>query len=270
MIKSPTVNKEQFDKDGFMIFKKIFSSEEIERFRSDCYRQYEEDSKAGLAYSVPNTNARTVKGDMLSKKFLRKILMDERVIAVGREILGHDIVYFRDSTFQIGVGLRGYHRDNVNREYNSGPDWEGDYTIIRFGLYMQDHSNYSGGLKVRKGSHKNPSGKSIILDTEIGDLVVWSLRTLHSGNAVRLKLLSNMPIDYMERHVPEFLKQDEAKERVACFFSFGVNDKHLQNYLNGYIRKSESVKNNLKASTVEQEVVMDLQKAGIAFVDPIE
>lgn len=269
MNKSPIVNKEQFDKDGFLIIKRMFTPEEIEQLRTDCYKQYEEDKAKGLNYNINNTSAYTVKGDLLSKRHLKKILLDDRIIAIAKELLGTDIVYFGDSNFQFGVGLRGYHRDNVDRAYNSGPDWEGDYTIIRFGLYMQDHSRFSGGLKVQQGSHKKPFGKSIILNTDIGDLVVWSLKTMHSGNAIRLKLFSNLPVDYLERYIPSFLKEDESKERVACFFTFGKKDKHLDRYISEYLHKAKPAIENLKNSKLNLDTLAEVEAKKIKIVKPI-
>ena len=116
----------------------------------------------------------------------------------------------------------------------------------------------------------NASGKSILLDTEPGDVVFWSLKTLHSGNAVRLKLLPTFPVDYLERYVPAFLKKDEETERVACFFSFGKDDRHLQRYFDEYMRKTESVKENLRKSVVDKSAVEEFARKGVKIVKPIE
>jgi hypothetical protein len=263
------INKEQFDKDGFLIFKNLFTSNEIEQLRLDCYKQYEDDFAKGLTYDIKNTNARSVKGDLLSKKHLKKVLLDDRVVNIAKGLLGPDVVYFGDSNFQLGVGHRGYHRDNVDRDFNSGPDWEGEYPIIRFGLYMQDHTKYSGGLKVQRGTHKKPTGESIILDINIGDLVVWNLKTRHSGNAIRLKLLSNLPIDYLEKRVPDFLKKDESKERVACFFTFGLKGKHLDRYVSEYLSKAKAALDNIKNSPLDIETKKELETKGIGIFKPI-
>jgi hypothetical protein len=264
------IDKKEFDKNGFVLVKGLFSVAEITELRKNAYKQFEEDKKKGLTFSVPGSGAKYIKGDLLSKSFLKTVILDERIIAITKSILGDDIVYFGDSAFQIGTGLRGYHRDNIDRVYNQGPDWEEEYSIIRFGLYMQDHKNYSGGLKVRIGSHNNETGKSVLVDTEPGDVVFWSLRTLHSGNAVRLKFLSDMPVDIGEKYVPEFLKKDEATERVACFFSFGKEDKHLQRYISEYMQKTEAVKENLRKSFIDKSSLEELAHKGVKLIKPTE
>lgn len=262
------IDKARFDKEGYLVIKNVFTPAEIEKFRADCYLQFEEDKKKGLNYDIARTKARSLRGDLLSKRLMRKILLDDRILTIARTILGPDIVYFGDSNFQFGVGFRGFHRDNVDREFNVGPDWEGDYNIIRMGVYMQDHSKFSGGLKIQKGSHKNAHGQSVIIDSNIGDVAIWSLRTLHSGNAVRLKIFNNLPVNYFERFVPEFMKVDEAQERVACFFTFGLKGKHLDRYINEYMLKAKPVLENLRNSPWDDDVEKEIQQKKLEVLKP--
>ena len=78
------------------------------------------------------------------------------------------------------------------RNYLHGPDWSEDYKMIRIGVYLQDHDKFSGGVKLEEGSHKLPfnKGKRVLADTKAGDVVVWDLRTYHSGNSVKIKTFS--------------------------------------------------------------------------------
>jgi hypothetical protein len=264
------IDKEKFEKDGYLLIKSLFTKEEIEAFRKDCYTQFEIDDKKGLTYSIKKVQARALRGDLMSKALIRKMLLDDRIISVVKNLLGNDIVYFGDSAFQFGVGFRGFHRDNVDRKFNEGPDWEGDYPIVRFGLYLQDHKNHSGGLKVKQGSHKNESGKSVLLDIEVGDFAIWSLRTLHSGNAVRLKLLPNMPIDYFEKHIPSFLKIGESTERILAACSFAKKGKDLDRYISEYMNKAEPVLLNIKNSPMDEQALNELKEKGIELVRPNE
>ena len=262
------VDKKKFEEDGYLVIKNVFSNEEIELFRADCYKQFDMDTQKGLNFNIGKTNARSVRGDLVSKDLIRKRILDDRIVYIVKELLGRDIVYFGDSAFQFGVGFRGFHRDNVDREFNSGPDWDDDYPIVRFGLYLQDHSKYSGGLKVKRGSHKNKSGKSVILDINAGDFAIWNLRTLHSGNAVRLKLFPSIPIDYFERFIPSFLKVDESKERILAACSFARKGKHLDRYINEYMRKASPVMINMKNSPLTEGAFNDLTQKGIELIKP--
>jgi hypothetical protein len=254
------IDKQRFEKDGYLVIKNVFTASEIEQMRKDAYEQYEIDGKKNLAFTLPDipSKARYSKGDLLSKELLSRVLLDERILKIARTILGSDdITYFGDSSYQIGTGLRGFHRDNIDRTDLNGPDWQGEYTLVRMGVYLQDHKNYSGGLKVKTGSHKNADGKATFVDNEVGDVVIWSLKTIHSGNAVRFKWFRNLMLDKAEGSIPEFLKKDQQLERISLFMTFALRSNHLDRYINEYVLKRTETIEHIKssvyaASTLEQ------------------
>jgi hypothetical protein len=253
------IDKERFDKDGFLLLKNIFTKGEIIQIRKNAYESLEVDKSKNLTFKLTSklTNALYAKGDILSKDALRHVLLDERIIQLVKGVLGDSPVYFGDSNYHFGVGLRGFHRDNVDRIDMTAPDWDGDYPIVRLAIYLQDHKNYSGGLKVKVGSHKNASGKSIFIDSEEGDVAIWNLRTIHSGNAVRLKFFPNFSIDRsrIEAMVPAFLKKDQQKERATLFMTFGLKSKHLDRYIEKHMLGREDVKGYLKVSRFDPKVI---------------
>jgi hypothetical protein len=261
--------KEQYLKNGFAILKNVFSKEEIEQFRENALKQMTFDEQNGQVTSYTKSQAKHGIGDILSKKYLDNIVLDSRVIKVVKEVLGEEVIYFGDGSYQIGVGLRGYHRDNVDREFKGGPDWDFDYNIIRFGLYLQDHKKYSGGLKVKVGTHENPTGKSTLLDIEEGDLIFWNLKLVHSGNAIRLKGIPNLPVDYLERFIPEFIKKDEQKERIAMFFTFGVKGQAFDRYINEYVKKTPKLLEGLRQSKYSDKTIQLAESSGVELFDVI-
>ena len=178
-------------------------------------------------------------------------MLDDRILEIARTVLhSDDLIYFGDSSYQIGTGLRGFHRDNIDRTDLRRPDWKGEYKLIRLGIYLQDHKIYSGGLKVRERSHINESGKVVFVGTEVGDVVVWNLKTIHSGNAVRLKLFPNYSIDSSgkEGFIPSFLKKDQQQERISLFMTFAIKSDHLNRYIKEYSLKRDDTLANLRVS----------------------
>ncbi len=247
------IDKKKFDENGYVLVPNVFSASEIEQFRKLAYEQYEIDKSKKLDFQLPNlpTKAKYNKGDLLSKEKLHPILLDDRMLTIAKTILGsNDLIYFGDSSYQIGTGLRGFHRDNIDRTDLNGPDWKGEYTLIRLGIYLQNHKDYSGGLKIKAGSHKNVDGKAVFVGNEIGDVAVWSLKTLHSGNAVRIKFLPNFSINKAGREgmVPAFLKKDQQHERISLFMTFALKSSHLDRYINEYSLKRKDTLDNLRAS----------------------
>ena len=132
-----------------------------------------------------------------------------------KDIIGKDLTYFYDpvplDNVQSNTGI--FHSDarNDNRDPLSS-----DYKVWRVGIYLQDHKNYSGGLKVIPKSHKrlltnslnkiylifrkffknNYKIKSLIpifnyinIPSEPGDILIWNGRTHHCGRFKRLRWL---------------------------------------------------------------------------------
>lgn len=253
-----TVDKKRFDEEGFLLIKNVFSKQEIEAIRKAAYDSFESDRKKGLTFKHASkmSNAEFAKGDILSKDELRHVLLDDRILHLVKVVLGGDPVYFGDSNYHFGVGFRGFHRDNVDRTDMTAPDWEGEYPIVRLAIYLQDHKNYSGGLKIRVGSHVNPSGKPIFIDSEEGDVVIWNLRTIHSGNAVRFKLFKNLMVNKARREgmVPAFMKKDQQKERATLFMTFALKSKHLDRYIQKIMIDRDDHLQYLKASRFDPRV----------------
>jgi ectoine hydroxylase-related dioxygenase (phytanoyl-CoA dioxygenase family) len=202
----------------------------------------------------------------LSKENLFEILLDPRVIQFAREVLGSErIIYWGDSSYQIGTGTRGFHRDCVDKHDLSRPDWRSPYSLIRIGFYLQDHSNHSGGLKVKPGTHERLIGPSVFVDTKPGDLVAWNLKLLHSGNAVKLKWFSSFSIDHptIENQVPLFLRKEQERERMSMFITFASESSHLYRYISEYQLKRKDTLESLKASAYSQRSLVLAEQRGV-------
>jgi len=235
------INVPEFWEQGYLLIRNVFSKAEAEEFRShgSANRQH--------------------RGDLLSQPYLRKALLDDRVLNIAAQILGDTPVYYGESTFNTGQFSFEFHRDNADRRDGNAPDWKGKYTQINFAFYLQDHAWHSGGLRIIPRSHNavsTPSCKPRNVRTRVGDLVVWNLRTLHAGAATMLRLL---PLTYVEptglaleksherprtwyrylvpvdkpvsMRIPRFLIAGEGPERAAMFFTMGREDAHMERFV---------------------------------------
>ena len=266
-----------FDKNGFCIYKNIFTPDQISTFRILVQNSLDEDLKSGRAEYFKSANKKVyyTKGDILTKP-LSALLLNNKIVNIAKEILGTTPSYFGEGNYQVGVGDRGFHRDMVHeikdgkstRIFGHGPDWHDDYNLIRVGVYLQDHDKCSGGVKFEKGSNKLPynKGERVLADTKAGDVVVWDLRTFHSGNSVRLKLFPNCPLGYrIENFIPEFLTIPETKERNSAFMVFGENNNHLKRHIEKHYKLK--FKEHIKSSIYNQDIVKNCSNAGINFIN---
>src|SRR3954451_15499536 len=97
--------EEEFWRNGFALVRQVFMPAEVAEFR-----------QAAL-------DRGKTKADLLSDRALRHVLLDDRLLGIFRTLIGHDLVYFGDSSVMIGATDPGFHKDNVDKDDPDGPDW---------------------------------------------------------------------------------------------------------------------------------------------------
>lgn len=214
------------------------------------------------------------KGDVLAFPETSHLILDDRIVSLASLLLNTDKpVYFGDSSgYNIGkAGAAGFHKDNPDKFDGSLPDWQTEYSILRMGIYCQSHVNYSASLALRDKSHNTVScdtGKPFFVNNDTGDLLIWSLRTSHSGNSMRFRFAPNLflhPRWYNK--LPGFIFTKEEKERVAYFLTFGKEDKHLGRYL-AYMLNRYYMVSSWKQSRYSEEVLAKVrQKNNITVIN---
>ena len=251
----PKVDVDAFWENGYQIVRNVYSRDEIQRIR-----------EAALASKSRGP------GDLLSNPRLRSVLTDGRLVNIARQILGSDDIWYGgDSSFTINSGQRGFHKDNTDRNDGNAPDWQGGrYTILRFGIYLQDHSRHTGGLNLRAKSHNLvplTEGKNIYVRTRVGDVGVWSLRTTHSGNGALLKFPRwKHPEPSQIPKLPKWLVAKPDGDRVAVFAALGLNDAHHDRYVE-YLKSRTYMVESYRASKYDEEALAEARQAGLNVRD---
>lgn len=254
------IDKKKFDQDGFLLLKNVLSAEEVKQLRHVAYKTVKEDEQKGTLFM--HRFAKNHLGCLTNIPEFKSLILNDKIIDIAKKILGEKPVFFGDSIFEIGIGSRGFHKDTSERKIQNHPDWTEEYPIIRIALYLEDHENYSGGLKVRVGSNttvKTNIGKPYIIPSNAGDAVVFSLRTTHAGNAVRLKLAPNLSLhNSIEKRVPNFLKLPEEKERISIFLTFGLKSGALNRYMN-FMRNHPIYQQRIEKSEYSESLINELE-----------
>lgn len=219
---SVNVDLRKFNEDGYLVFRNVFDTDRITEYK----RKLDTQPKFG--------------GDLLSQEDYADLITDPLITGIARQLIGGQPTYFGCSSISRATtaGTAYWHRDNADRLDMKGPDWGGTpYTPIRFGLYMQDHRNYSGGLLLRPGTHRPDlsSSKTVAyVDTVPGDLVVWNMRLVHAGGGKRLKADPMRPIDIPEaNNTPtEALIPEPEGPRYAAFLTYGLSgNEHTERFI---------------------------------------
>lgn len=235
------ISKAQFERDGYLRIPGVFNADEVRGFRDF------------LVGHVPKTDdATALDVDLLSRPETEAFINDGRVLGVARALLGDTPVYFGDSSamrYPKTAAVSTFHKDNADRHDYAAPDWQEDYPLIRFGVYLQDHVRQGGGLMVRAGSHRSVArsrlhevfreevsgwlnGKTRYVFAAAGDLIVWNMRLTHAGMGRFLKGPLKRPLtERNQRFVPEFMQATVGEDRLAMFASFGKEHPLFDRYL---------------------------------------
>ena len=241
---------QDFWTNGFCVVPGVFREEEVESWRD-------------AAIEHPQR-------DLLVDLDLRRLLLDGRVLRIAREILGdNDLIYFGDSNSVIGNPAAGFHKDNADKSDPDGPDWSGRYPLIRFGLYTQDHANLPGGLDLRRASHLAPSvadGEYVAARTRVGDLVVWNLRTSHSGDTMLMRNGQAVdPASVAGKILRRFsfgVLRNPSAVRVAIFWTFGLRGSHLDRYI-AYLKTRRYAVDQWMSAVYDPAALEAAENAGV-------
>jgi hypothetical protein len=264
---------EDFNRDGYAVIRNVFSLDEVAALRKAMedlkVNQAKKGTQRPLDPQVPDLVY--FYGDMLSAKGIDHLVFDDRLVNVAKAILGPHIVYWGDSTYHFGKGYRGFHKDCVDRSDPEGLDWKSEYDVIRMGIYLQDHERYSGGIKMRKGSHLYPdltSGRAVDVPSHSTDLVVWKLTTTHSGNAVRCRFFPRTTLqNRWENRLPDILALPEQKERHTLLFTYGRPGIHLDRYIKYCVDRGD-YHEHWRHSSYDEKLLERSRRLGIEIRKP--
>jgi hypothetical protein len=266
----PSVDRDRFWQRGYAVVKRLFEPSEVEILRDEVASAMIDLERRGLKVTDPGPEgvAYYARCDVLSIPKVRHVLLDKRLIAVIRELLGGQPTYFGESVLRAGThGGRAWHRDNVDRvKYRGGPDWSDPYPLLRCGVYMQDQTHHSGGLAIRPRSNHPGMGirsTPIFVEAEPGDLIVWDLRTIHSGEVVRFRFAPKFPLHpSLQTRLSQKLRLGDERERMVIFMTFGLRGSQLDYYIN-YLKTREQNRELWATSRFGPDVWQQATDAGL-------
>jgi len=293
----PGVDRERLHRLGYTIVKRLFAREEMEALREQAIGALERLEERGLLLTEETSEgvARYSRCEVLGIPEVRQVALDARMVGVMSELLGGRPAYYGDSVLRMGSnGVRGWHRDCADRRrFRDGLDWHDPYPLLRCGLYMQDHAHRAGGLALRPRSHRREfhiRSLPTLVNAEMGDLVVWDGRTMHSGEVVRLRPLpaialparvqSRVPQGLrhalpaiplpprVQTRVPQALRRGEERERVVIFMSYALPGPHLDHYIE-FLRTRKQNRELWGTSRFGPEVREQAKQAGLDVLYPI-
>ena len=281
--------REKYLEDGFIVIKSMYSKEYIRKLRPEIIE---------LAKLQKENNR-----EILLDKNVQDLLINNELIKIINKILDTDnLLYYSDSDVinhsNPFKSTNGFHHDARGEDPKIPYDKE--YPIVRVGIYFEDYKNYSGGLKIKKKSHKYfcfnfrriigslnnlrkiifsktrynlkslKLAKSVNLELEEGDIVIWNLKTHHCGTSRRLKFFPKYCLQpNIEKLLPTslYLPTQYDQDRCSIFATYAKNDLNNKNIL-GYLKiKANEVRLNQIKS--DQELLNKINQLGCKLPDQI-
>jgi len=267
--------RKNYIKNGYVIIKNFFNKEKIIETRENLIRN------------------KIINSEIFDNIMIEQLFLKKEFFKLFRDILGcKKLLYFSDSSVSIHENIEncpsGFHVDSRNEDF----DFKREYPIARAGIYLQNVSDFSGGVKIRPGSHnsycitnfkqsikniftekivkRNPNfnlnlfHKNFQPDLDVGDLIIWNLRLHHSGASWRYKINKNISLPpLLDNLMPNFtkIKPQFEKNRTAIFIAFAngdVMDKNVSNYIGRKLKEKKIFNDyqNLKKKFLEHNVLI--------------
>lgn len=271
--------RENYLKNGYVIIKNFFNKEKIIKTRENLI------------------TTKILNSEILDHLDIQDLILNKKFFDLFKEILGcKKLLYFSDSSVSIIENIEdcqtGFHVDSRNEDFN----FNKEYHIARAGIYMQNVSDYSGGLKIRPKSQNsycinnfNQLIKNIFIEKilkrnsnfnidfihqniqpnlNVGDLIIWNLRLHHSGASWRYKFNKNLSLHpFLDKLMPKFTKISPQfkKNRTALFIAFAngdVSDINVSNYINRKLKEK-------KIFSANENLIKRLSIENVLFINKI-
>ena len=241
--------REHLDTKGYVVVRNLLTPDEV---------QYYTEKLENLSGISRKDRSMVSKGIGLGKRGLSKswsltdgvtkspdfwqLIIHKRLVSIVRTLLGSDIRFLQHTDLHVGFSAISWHRDNVNRSFGVGSDWDdsdADYRIVRSGIYLQSYEESQFKLGFIPGSHRQQEVVSFKrklseanlkwmgalsymftnlqmwaadaewVATQPGDCIIFDPRTIHSGSAI-------------------------VGPKYSMFLAYGIENKHFYNHQNYY------------------------------------
>lgn len=217
--------KKELEENGYFIIKNVFTSDIINKC-SNTILNYIQNNK-----TINNAGGITIP-DFIKIKDLEEVslLKDNDKINEVLKILFDDNYRFCSHN-DIGINrIVKWHKDKLNGDYSKYETvdiWSSindeKHEIVKVLIYLQDHKDNNDGLRVVPKSHKNKKielKNNILLQPEIGDVIIFDQRLTHRG---------------MNKQIKE--------KRILVSFGFGKNNIFTDNFEKGTILRQNKQNN---------------------------
>jgi ectoine hydroxylase-related dioxygenase (phytanoyl-CoA dioxygenase family) len=289
--------KDTAEQFGFCIVKGLFDKERMAEIESQMAAASQTGAVPDLL-SIPTIRPVLLDPDVLK---IANTLLGPQLVYYGETALNYEA-----AAGQITHNpYRVFHADARGTPRDINAPWDPAdgkiYRGYRFGLYFRDYSRHSGGLKVAPGSHvrgkaeydakigglfgnkrriplsnsdtiKVPAPRYELynIESEPGDLVIFSLRVYHSAGAARLKADPSLALHPQIENDLWQTKRQAFEDfpmgaRNTMFFDYGAPCEEIDLYIKWRAWKLLRNGQPQLLGFDAQDVMRDAEAAGISL-----
>ena len=143
---------QNFNSNGYVVIKNFLDTKEVNFFIKEIYKDLKINNVTQKLYNhsilIENPN-------------YWKLFTNPKLINSVKEFLDTDEICFVQHTdLQVNYGSSIFDGDNVNRKFNSNPDWnevDNKYGVVRVALYLSSYNESGSSLIVLPNTHKKQS-----------------------------------------------------------------------------------------------------------------
>lgn len=214
---------------------------------------------------------------VVKREIFWPLIYNNRLIAALKDIFSDTPKFIQHSDLHVNYGDVGWHRDNANRNYNKGPDWDeskSPYSNVRVAIYLQTFEESKFKMGVIPGSHQQESFlntcelklaavyKRLInklppfylslkpewMQIDAGDCLIFDQRLLHTGSKImgpKYSIYLGYGIDneHSRRHAEYFInRKDLEYEAFSPQLAHILREKNLlPSFLENNIRQDNTL-----------------------------
>ena len=204
---------DSLNKNGFAVIQNILDENLINdlnnAFDNEFINKAVESDTFGSAKFLPCASH--------SIKAFENLIINEKINIILKGLFSNKpYSYTSHSDMHLGISF-GWHKDDGNGSYFEGLNdyfFSNECKVYKIGIYLRDATK-SGGLTVKKGSHKFKDfkkGKNIYISTNIQDIIIFDVRLTHKGDRSLLHILKQK----LGMNIVPY-------NRRSIFFTFGAN-----------------------------------------------
>jgi ectoine hydroxylase-related dioxygenase (phytanoyl-CoA dioxygenase family) len=141
---------ENFNENGYVLFKNILSEEEVLVFRRECEKIFLQRK------SLSQGDSEYIRNNILMRsQVVRDIFFQDKILSLIKKVCGQEFCILPSISIMHSQ-YGGWHKDTTSVEL-FGYDFhkEKEFRIVNVAIYFQDNGEFGGGLDVVPGSHKS-------------------------------------------------------------------------------------------------------------------